>query len=121
MTSVYTELTKEAGRRGGPAALRAFYRLQGVAQGVARGRLEGFAEGVALGRLEGFAEGVALGRWKGRTEGVIIGAAATGLGVIGAVVHEKRRVRRASAETAPTAMPEEDTTGVPAPEQRTDA
>jgi hypothetical protein len=81
MTSVYTELTKEAGRRGGPAALRAFYRLQGVAQGVARGRLEGFAEGVALGR------------WKGRTEGVIIGAAATGLGV----------------------------TGVPAPEQRTDA
>ncbi|MEV8086636.1 hypothetical protein ACFW2I_13380 [Streptomyces nigra] len=109
MTSVYTELTKEAGRRGGPAALRAFYRLQGVAQGVARGRLEGFAEGVALGR------------WKGRTEGVIIGAAATGLGVIGAVVHEKRRVRRASAETAPTAMPEEDTTGVPAPEQRTDA
>jgi hypothetical protein len=109
MTSVYTELTKEAGRRGGPAALRAFYRLQGVAQGVARGRLEGFAEGVALGR------------WKGRTEGVIIGAAATGLGVIGAVVHEKRRVRRASAETAPTAMPEEDTTAVPAPEQRTDA
>lgn len=109
MTSVYTELTKEAGRRGGPAALRAFYRLQGVAQGVARGRLEGFAEGVALGR------------WKGRTEGVIIGAAATGLGVIGAVVHEKRRVRRASAETAPTAMPDEDTTGVPAPEQRTDA
>ncbi|MFF5675099.1 hypothetical protein ACFY8S_34195 [Streptomyces hygroscopicus] len=109
MTSVYTELTKEAGRRGGPAALRAFYRLQGVAQGVARGRLEGFAEGVALGR------------WKGRTEGVIIGAAATGLGVIGAMVHEKRRVRRASAETAPTAMPEEDTTGVPAPEQRTDA
>ncbi|MEU2490059.1 hypothetical protein [Streptomyces sp. NPDC007883] len=109
MTSVYTELTKEAGRRGGPAALRAFYRLQGVAQGVARGRLEGFAEGVALGR------------WKGRTEGVIIGAAATGLGVIGAVVHEKRRVRRASAETAPTAMPEDDTTGVPAPEQRTDA
>lgn len=109
MTSVYTELTKEAGRRGGPAALRAFYRLQGVAQGVARGRLEGFAEGVALGR------------WKGRTEGVIIGAAATGLGVIGAVVHEKRRVRRASAETAPTAMPEEDTTGMPAPEQRTDA
>jgi hypothetical protein len=109
MTSVYTELTKEAGRRGGPAALRAFYRLQGVAQGVTRGRLEGFAEGVALGR------------WKGRTEGVIIGAAATGLGVIGAVVHEKRRVRRASAETPPTAMPEEDTTGVPAPEQRTDA
>ncbi|MEH0510320.1 hypothetical protein QBC31_06005 [Streptomyces sp. B21-079] len=109
MTSVYTELTKEAGRRGGPAALRAFYRLQGVAQGVARGRLEGFAEGVALGR------------WKGRTEGVIIGAAATGFGVIGAVVHEKRRVRRASAETAPTTMPEEDTTGVPAPEQRTDA
>ncbi|MFE0796287.1 hypothetical protein [Streptomyces mutabilis] len=109
MTSVYTELTKEAGRRGGPAALRAFYRLQGVAQGVARGRLEGFAEGVTLGR------------WKGRTEGVIIGAAATGLGVIGAVVHEKRRVRRASAETAPTAMPEEGTTGVLAPEQRTDA
>ncbi|WP_055690715.1 hypothetical protein [Streptomyces prasinus] len=109
MTSVYTELTKEAGRRGGPAALRAFYRLQGVAQGVARGRLEGFAEGVALGR------------WKGRTEGVIIGAAATGLGVIGAVVHEKRRVRRASAETAPTAMSEDDTTGVSAPEQRTDA
>ncbi|WP_435613677.1 hypothetical protein [Streptomyces sp. bgisy159] len=109
MTSAYTELTKEAGRRGGPAALRAFYRLQGVAQGVARGRLEGFAEGVALGR------------WKGRTEGVIIGAAATGLGVIGAVVHDKRRVRRASAETAPTAMPEEDTTGVPAAEQRTDA
>jgi flagellar biosynthesis/type III secretory pathway protein FliH len=83
--------------------------------------LQGVAQGVARGRLEGFAEGVALGRWKGRTEGVIIGAAATGLGVIGAVVHEKRRVRRASAETAPTAMPEEDTTGVPAPEQRTDA
>ena len=35
MTSVYTELTKEAAKRGGPAALRTFYRGQGVLIGAA--------------------------------------------------------------------------------------
>lgn len=35
MTSVYTELTKEAAKRGGPAALRAFYRWQGALIGGA--------------------------------------------------------------------------------------
>lgn len=35
MTSVYTELTKEAAKRGGPAALRAFYRWQGALIGAA--------------------------------------------------------------------------------------
>ncbi|WP_078894051.1 hypothetical protein [Streptomyces sp. NRRL S-1022] len=35
MTSVYTELTKEAAKRGGPAALRAFYRRQGLLIGAA--------------------------------------------------------------------------------------
>lgn len=34
MTSVYTELTKEAAKRGGPAALRAFYRNLGRGQGA---------------------------------------------------------------------------------------
>ncbi|MEK8143351.1 hypothetical protein NKH18_18115 [Streptomyces sp. M10(2022)] len=34
MTSVYTELTKEAGKVGGPDALRAFYRQVGRGQGV---------------------------------------------------------------------------------------
>lgn len=107
MTSVYTELTKEAGARGGPAALRAFYRLQGVAQGVARGRLEGFAEGVTAGLR------------RGRGEGFIIGAAVATVGVCGTVAYEKRRTRSAIAETA--AEPTESTTGAPAPDERTDA
>ncbi|MFI5887988.1 hypothetical protein [Streptomyces sp. NPDC051554] len=34
MTSVYTELTKEAAKRGGPDGLRAFYRMQGVVLGL---------------------------------------------------------------------------------------
>lgn len=33
MTSVYTELTKEAAKRGGPDGLRAFYRRQGAVLG----------------------------------------------------------------------------------------
>jgi hypothetical protein len=37
VTSVYTELTKEAAKRGGPAAFRAFYRRQGVLIGAAVG------------------------------------------------------------------------------------
>ncbi|MFE1841623.1 hypothetical protein [Streptomyces sviceus] len=35
MTSAYTELTKEAAKRGGPAAFRLFYRGQGFALGAA--------------------------------------------------------------------------------------
>lgn len=35
MTSVYTELTKEAKKRGGPVAMRLFYRCQGAALGAA--------------------------------------------------------------------------------------
>ncbi|KMS87951.1 MULTISPECIES: hypothetical protein [Streptomyces] len=35
MTWVYSELTKEAGKRGGPYALRYFHRGQGVVIGAA--------------------------------------------------------------------------------------
>ncbi|MFI6063064.1 hypothetical protein [Streptomyces sp. NPDC051286] len=35
MTWIYAELTKEAGKRGGPVALRYFYRGQGVILGAA--------------------------------------------------------------------------------------
>ncbi|MFD8676785.1 hypothetical protein ACFV1A_27360 [Streptomyces seoulensis] len=46
MTSVYTELTKEAAKRGGPAALRAFYRNLGRGQGAVVG-----AAAVGVGTL----------------------------------------------------------------------
>ncbi|MCF3960273.1 hypothetical protein [Streptomyces fuscigenes] len=38
MTSAYTELTKEASERGGPAAFREFYRSQGRAEAAALGK-----------------------------------------------------------------------------------
>lgn len=51
MTSVYTELTKEAGKRGGPAALRAFYRVQGIAIGRVQGIAICRVQGLFIGRV----------------------------------------------------------------------
>ncbi|MFF3171894.1 hypothetical protein ACFVQ0_04685 [Streptomyces sp. NPDC057900] len=87
----YAKLSAEAAKRGGPAALRAAYRLAGRQQGIA------------------------IGQMVGRGQGLIIGA---GVGVGGTMLYNRLRARvvvgaaepvRESAEEAPASDEQPDT------------
>ncbi len=71
----YAKLSAEAAKRGGPAALRAAYRLAGCQQGIK------------------------IGQTVGRQQGAIIGA---GVGVGGTLLYNSLRTRRTGANSAPT-------------------
>ncbi|OOV17224.1 hypothetical protein SM007_37845 [Streptomyces avermitilis] len=86
VTSVYTELTKEAGKRGGPAALRAFYRMQGA--------LIGRAQGIAMGRAQGLLIG--------RAQGAIVAASVS---IAGTQLYNRVRGRGCDSTAVPTPMP----------------
>ncbi|MFD0020454.1 hypothetical protein [Streptomyces sp. NPDC058382] len=73
----YAKLSAEAAKRGGPAALRAAYRLAGRQQGIK------------------------IGQMVGRQQGVIIGA---GMGVGGTMLYNSLRTRKTGA--GPESTPE---------------
>ncbi|MEU3028051.1 hypothetical protein ACPCBC_16910 [Streptomyces incarnatus] len=78
----YAKLSEEAAKRGGPAALRAFYR--------AKGAIIGRAQGIAIGRAQGLIIG--------RGQGIVIG----GAGVYGTMLlRNKMRARVTNSSTEP--------------------
>lgn len=88
----YAKLSAEAAKRGGPAGLRAFYRLAGRQQGIV------------------------IGQMVGRGQGVIIGA---GVGVGGTMLYNRLRARSVvSADVEPA---RESTAETPASGERADA
>ncbi|WP_329451926.1 hypothetical protein OG894_28785 [Streptomyces sp. NBC_01724] len=87
----YAKLSAEAAKRGGPAALRAAYRLAGRQQGIK------------------------IGQMVGRGQGVIFGA---GVGVGGTMLYNSLRTRRTGGAPEPTP---ESSVETPGPGAGTDA